>query len=166
MDAQNSVAVLGYCDLVSEASVEGWAYNPGLPDEPLVMEVLIDGRRVCSVTCDLIRHDVTAAGYGSRKVGFYVAIPPGLKENRDHVIAFRDLDGNAILLQDQSGPRQDWVLPKAKTLLRAARQQDVILGSLDPVIEGEQRESLLSSIFSSTMCFNYRSHATPNVLMC
>ena len=139
MDAQIYTGVLGYCDRVSPASVEGWAYNQAAPDTPLVMQVLIDGRRLCSITCDLVRQDVTAAGYRSRNVGFHVAIPPGLRKDRDHRLEFRDLDGNPILLQDQSGPRRDWVLPKAAGRPRAVKHQDVILGSLDPVLDGEVR---------------------------
>jgi GT2 family glycosyltransferase len=139
VDTQTFTGVLGYCDRVSAASVEGWAYNQALPDDPLVMQVLIDGRRLCSVTCDLVRQDVSAAGYRSQNAGFHVAIPPGLRNDRNHLLEFRDLDGNPILLKDRSGPRRDWVLPKAKTRPPKVKQQDVILGSLDPVLDGGVR---------------------------
>lgn len=139
MGAQNSANVMGYCDIVSAASVQGWAYDPTTPHEPLVMQVLIDGNYICSVTCDLIRHDVTAAGYSSRKVGFYLSIPAELQNGDDHSLEFRGLDGNAISLQDRIGPRQQWVLPKAEARPQPVKRRDVIMGSLDPIHEGEVR---------------------------
>jgi len=98
---------------VSAATVEGWAYDPAAPDVPLVMQVLIDGNQVFSVKCDLIRDDVRAAGFSGQRVGFYVAIPPDLQDDRDHLIEFRSRDGKPIALRDTVGVHQCWVLPKA-----------------------------------------------------
>jgi len=130
---------VGYCDLVSATSAQGWAYHPAVPDKPLVMHVLVDGQYICSVTCDLVRQDVTAAGYSSRKAGFYVAIPPELQDGHDHMLEFRTPDGSPISLRDQFGPHLNWILPKAEFAPGAADQQDIILGNLDPVLEREVR---------------------------
>ena len=139
MDTQTPTDVRGYCDLLTAASVEGWAYDPAVPNQPLVMQVLIDGRRICSVTCDLARDDVVAAGYSSCKVGFYVAIPPTLQKDRDHVLEFRSLDGSPISLQDRFGPKRSWTLPKANTDPAPAKPRDIIVGNLDSVDEHEVR---------------------------
>ena len=137
MDAQTYVDVVGYCDLVTETSVQGWAYDPGVPSEPLIMRVLIDGRCIDSVTCDLVRQDVTASGYSSRRVGFDVAIPPEPRNDRDRLLEFRRLDGTLISLQGRYGPQRNWVLPKAQAGSAAVEQRDVILGNIDLVFDGE-----------------------------
>jgi hypothetical protein len=139
MDAENFAGVLGYCDIVSATSIQGWAFDPRVPNEPLVMQILVDGSYICSVTCDLERKDVTDAGYSSRRAGFHAKIPTELQNDRDHMLEFRGLDGSLISLQDFVGPRQIWVLPKADGLDTPIDLRDVILGSLDPILEGEVR---------------------------
>ncbi len=139
MDAQNAAGVIGYCDIVSAESVEGWAYDPAMPDEPLVMQVLIDGNYVCSVTCDLVRQDVATAGYPAQKAGFYASVPSELRNGRHHTLEFHGLDGNVISLQDQIGPQRKWVLPKAETGPVPGGRRDVILNCLDPIHEGDVR---------------------------
>ena len=107
---------MGYCDIVTAASVQGWAYDPTTPDEPLVMQVLIDGNHVCSVKCDLVRHDVMAAGYSSRKVGFYISIPSELQNGDDHTLEFRGLDETPILLHDRIGPCRQWICRRRRAV--------------------------------------------------
>ncbi len=135
MDALWRDAVIGYCDIVSAASVEGWAYDPAAPDTPLVMQVLIDGNRVCWAKCDLLRDDIRAAGHAASRAGFYVAIPPELQDDGDHVIEFRRRDGNPIELRDEAGACRRWVLPKATREPTRKAQASVILGNLDAVQE-------------------------------
>jgi GT2 family glycosyltransferase len=142
MDAQTFRDAIGHCDVVSAARVEGWAYDPAAPDVPLVMEVLIDGNCTGSVTCDLVREDVMAAGRSMQpQVGFYVAVPPDLDDDVDHVIEFRRCDGSPIALLASGVHHQSWVLPKAtraprpRPRPRPAAQSSVILGCLDPVQE-------------------------------
>lgn len=139
MNAQNSASVIGYCDLVTAANVQGWVYDPRGPDEPFVMRAMIDGSFVGLVTCDLVRPDVAAAIYTTRKVGFSIVIPPELRNGRDHTLEFRALDDSPIVLRDQFGPHPTWVLPKAAAAPRPVAQRAVILGNLDPVLEGEVR---------------------------
>jgi GT2 family glycosyltransferase len=135
MDMQIATGVVGYCDLVCTTSIQGWAYDPGVPDEPLVMQLFIDGAHVCAITCDLSRKDVTGAGYSSRSAGFYVPLRPKLQTNRDHVLEFRGLDGRSISLRNHSGSHQSWILPKTTSNLRLVKKPDLILGCLDSVLE-------------------------------
>ncbi|HUB14659.1 MAG TPA: glycosyltransferase family 2 protein [Acetobacteraceae bacterium] len=124
---------------MTATNVEGWAYDPHGPEEPLVMRALIDGREIGPVTCDLARPDIAAAIYTTRKVGFAIAIPPELQDGRNHALEFCDLDGSPIILRDHLGPHPTWIVPKAQAAPRAVEQWDVILGNLDPVLEGEIR---------------------------
>jgi GT2 family glycosyltransferase len=135
MDMQPPQSVIGYCDVLSATSMEGWAYDPAAPDVPLTMQVLIDGAYVSSVKCNLVRDDVTGAGHGTRQVGFYVAIPLDLSDDTDHVIEFRQHDGTPIALRDPLGLQQSWVVPKATRARQTSEPTSVILGNLDPVQE-------------------------------
>jgi GT2 family glycosyltransferase len=139
MDTHTPAAIIGYCDVITATNVQGWAYDPGGPDEPLIMRLLVDGSYVCPVTCDIVRPDVSAAIYSSRKVGFDIAIPPEVQNGHDHTLEFRSLDGSPIALRDSFGPRPRWILPKASPIRSPIEREDVILGSLDPMLGGEIR---------------------------
>lgn len=136
MDAQTFQDTIGYCNVVSATSVEGWVFDRAVPDVPLVMEVLIDGNCIGSVTCNLVRENIVAAGHcPQQQVGFYVAVPADLQDDGDHVIEFRRSDGRPIALKDPTGIHQSWALPKATRAPRPAAPSSVILGCLDPVQE-------------------------------
>lgn len=139
MDALSREAVIGYCDIVSATSVEGWAYDPAAPDVPLVMQVLIDGSHVCWAKCHLIRDDLRRAGHVSVRAGFYVAIPADLQDDGEHVIEFRHRDGSPIALEDPVGVHQSWILPRARRArerkVESKVESSVILGYIDAVEE-------------------------------
>jgi GT2 family glycosyltransferase len=137
MDVQSLPDIIGYCDLVSAASVVGWAYDPAQPEIPLVMRVMIDGNYVCSVECNLVRNDVTGVGHSAQRVGFYVAIPPDVDGTVDHVIEFHCRDEKPIALRDALGIHQNWTLPKTTRLPGWDGQSSWIIGNVDPIRENE-----------------------------
>jgi GT2 family glycosyltransferase len=103
------------------------------------MRVLIDGRDIGSVKCNLAHRHVTGAGRPSQPVGFHAAIPAGLTADTDHVVEFRRPDGAPVVLRDPSGIHSSWIVRRAarvaeaEPIQQAAERPSVILGALDPV---------------------------------
>jgi GT2 family glycosyltransferase len=123
----------GYCDRVSPTSVEGWAYDPAMPDTPLVMEVFIDGSHIFSVECNRARYD--ANGNPSKSVGFQVMVPAMFRDGASHEIEFRTRDGSPIALRGATGVQECWTLPAAGIPQQPSAGSSVIFGNLDPIQE-------------------------------
>lgn len=74
--AGDARAVEGYVDVVDEARVAGWAYDPGAPASRLVIEVSA-GDRAVTVLANGERPDLRDLGKGDGIYGFSAAFPLG-----------------------------------------------------------------------------------------
>jgi hypothetical protein len=66
----------GYVERIIDQVLEGWAQNPRSPEEPVCLDVVIDGKPVLTTLANRYRADLEAAGLGSGRHGFAVRLPP------------------------------------------------------------------------------------------
>ena len=67
---QSPPELLSYFDGYRGGCFEGWAYRPEYPDDPVVVEVLIDGVRVAEALASDYRPDLRAAGVSHGRIAF------------------------------------------------------------------------------------------------
>jgi hypothetical protein len=91
----------GHLDRAEDGLVEGWAQALGHPEAPVCLEVLVDGEVAATVLANRHRADLEAAGLGSGRHAFSVALPLTLGAQ---VQVRRALDG-AVLPQADSRDR-------------------------------------------------------------
>ncbi len=67
---------VGCLDLMTPDRLEGWAWHPGKPSQPVTVQLLLDGWIVRSVDATQFRPDLEQAGIGDGRHGFILAILP------------------------------------------------------------------------------------------
>lgn len=90
----------GFIDVMSAETVRGWVIDLRQPEQPVRLEMLIDGEPVARGVAGNRRPDVHAAGMPSESVGFQFRIPLSVRDGKRHRIAFRTEDGEPIPLDD------------------------------------------------------------------
>ena len=65
----------GFVDLATPGQVCGWALDSSNPEEPVALEVLVDGIAIACVLANGYRADLRRAGIGSGCHGFALALP-------------------------------------------------------------------------------------------
>ncbi len=68
--------VVGYCDGVKGEDIYGWAWRPDTPDQPVEIEIYIDGRLAQSTVASDYRPDLRAAGIGNGRYGWRAPFGP------------------------------------------------------------------------------------------
>ncbi len=76
----------GRLEAVVDGRAVGWAWDPGHPEKPVEVEVLVDGRPVASGIADVERPILAEAGMGDGRYGFYVPLPEELSTDPSHSI--------------------------------------------------------------------------------
>lgn len=84
---------VGCIDLLTSNRLEGWAWRPGQPDQPVTVQLLLDGWIVRSVDATQYRPDLEQAGIGDGRHGFVLPILPQDMEQRPRtlMVALNDL---------------------------------------------------------------------------
>ncbi len=72
----------GTCD-----SVTGWAWDPALPDSPIVLDLWTGGERLGTVTAKWFRRDLHASGKGNGAHAFRFSFPEPLPPETGRVIS-------------------------------------------------------------------------------
>jgi autotransporter passenger strand-loop-strand repeat protein len=92
--AEEPGRLLGCLDAASRDLVAGWARNEAIPDRPVLLEVLDNGKIVGTVLANRYREDLERAGIGEGRHGFQFIVPGGLSPLESHVITVqRAIDG-------------------------------------------------------------------------
>jgi autotransporter-associated beta strand protein len=79
--------LFGHLDQVSEAAIEGWAWDAAFPDAPVTLRILDNGVTIGEVVADRPRPDVMRnAGLGNGRNGFRFVVPDGLSPWTHHTI--------------------------------------------------------------------------------
>lgn len=86
--------VRGSLDSVAAARIEGWMLSLDDPDEPVLVQVMMDGVAVGQALADRYRPDLHAAGLGNGRHGFVFEPPEGMLLHPDR-IAIRPADHGA-----------------------------------------------------------------------
>ncbi len=87
---------IGFADLVTGATITGWAIDLQSVSTPPVLRASIDGAVIEQVRCILPRDDVRAAGIPSDVGGFRYVIPGDFMDGRQHVLRLDLPSGAAI----------------------------------------------------------------------
>jgi autotransporter passenger strand-loop-strand repeat protein len=88
----------GYLDDVSHTLINGWAFDPSLPNTPIWLEVLVNDGVIGRVLADRYRADVAQAGNGDGRHGFALWLQHGLSPLERHVIRVCRVDDGCELL--------------------------------------------------------------------
>jgi hypothetical protein len=79
--------VRGRVGVLLASEVGGWAWDPGNPDEHLMVEIRSQGQVVGRVTADMIRPDLAKAGIGKGDHGFVFRSPKPLPVDQPGAVA-------------------------------------------------------------------------------
>lgn len=91
----------GSVDLVDFA-VRGWAIREG--ENPVVLDIVIDGAVVGRAACDMPRPDLLAAGFGTATAGFGFVIPPAFLDGAPRLLSVRYADGVCLPMLSPNTP--------------------------------------------------------------
>ena len=87
----------GSLDRVTRTQITGWAQDAEHPEEPVPLVVIDNGLPIARVVANRHRADLQAAGIGSGRHSFDLAIPGGLSPLARHVVAVRrEADGTEL----------------------------------------------------------------------
>ena len=75
----------GYVDQAGPKICCGWVQDISASEEPVCLDITVDGRTIGRVLANLYRADLRAAGYGSGYHGFEFLLPPGISGRVDAV---------------------------------------------------------------------------------
>jgi hypothetical protein len=101
-------ALGGNLDLVSRTLIEGWAFAPETPNEPVALVILDNGAVIGEVMADRYRADLEACGVGDGRHAFRLALPRGLTPEFSHEIEVRResdwtrLQGSGVVLEPEA----------------------------------------------------------------
>jgi hypothetical protein len=99
----------GKLEIVDANKVEGWAFDPDSPDQPVELELLDNGIAVARFLANLHRNDLEAAGVGRGHCAFQVSVRNDWNALETHVIQVRrardgaELPGSPVTLARQEG---------------------------------------------------------------
>lgn len=86
----------GYIDHVQDTSVCGWAWQQDRPDEPISIDLYVDGEHQTSTIAAGFRADLQEAGKGNGRHAFQIRLPDRYRDAKPHSIrlcfAGTDLD--------------------------------------------------------------------------
>jgi GT2 family glycosyltransferase len=88
----------GHLDALHDFVADGWAIDFQSPDQPVTVELLVDGIAVAETLADRPRPDLRDAMIGSGFHGFVVAIPETAFDGQHHAIGARIRNSNHLLV--------------------------------------------------------------------
>jgi hypothetical protein len=98
----------GFLGFVNFAQVAGWAWDPAQPDTPIGVDIYDNDSLLITVPADKFRNDL-AKFAGNGKHGFHYAIPPEIRDGKEHVIRAK-ITGTQIELKNS--PKKVTLKPK------------------------------------------------------
>lgn len=102
-----SVRVVGSLDSRVGRFLYGWIFYPDLPDDPVTINICIDGEVAGTAVADQYREDLEYAGKGNGYHAFKVELPPHVFDNEPHTIAVQDSVSGVFLLPQFEDVRLD-----------------------------------------------------------
>ncbi len=76
-------------DVLNSQGIEGWAWTPTAPNEPVGLELLSDGKVVAETVAKTFRPRLHASGNGEGKFTFRLNFPPAVTDGRMHKLELR-----------------------------------------------------------------------------
>ena len=105
----------GCLESLDDSIIRGWAVDSARADEPVLLEVLVDGVRLVDAVADLARPDLHAAGVTGAPCGFAIDIAHALDDGAEHHVAVRcartsaGLEGSPVKVRTALGADPDVV---------------------------------------------------------
>jgi hypothetical protein len=81
--------IIGYFDSCQGGRVQGWLANIYAIDEPLVIEILVDGLPIASVIANTFRQDLMGEGIGKGNNAFNFMLSKTLFDDGEHLVQVR-----------------------------------------------------------------------------
>jgi hypothetical protein len=137
--------ISGRVDAIADRRVLGWAWHPGHPQERLLIECLIDGRKVASVTADQSRIDLKRNGIGDGSHAFDFELTDDAAADIER-LQFRALatNGESMVLRVASIDERAAEAAISVPLTRVLERLDLLLSVSRQLVLG-QRETFTST---------------------
>lgn len=144
----------GSLDICDERGIAGWAVDNHNPNQPMTVDIFIDGELIIQTTANLIRKDLLGIGIGDGRCGFNVSMPDEFFDGNEHIAEVRDALTGLLLSGITSKP---FLLSRHETLLKnynkALQREDIKLVKcfqqlLD--VEAQQRFECYTEGFHNT----------------
>jgi len=137
-DQGTAPRIQGRLDAIEGRRLFGWVWDPGLPNERLLVRILLEGRMVASATADLPRVDLRRNGIGDGGYAFEVELAESLANVSESltVVAVSPSTGEEIILQS---PTQTERAAEAAITVPLNR----VLDRMDLLIEAQRRSQLM-----------------------
>ena len=103
---QKQPGFFGSVDEVTHTNISGWAINPDLPDEPVIVTVWQNNQILAIQLANKERIDLKEAGYGDGKHGFVIPLPV-LQDNSPISITVTTPQGQTF-----PNPTSSWLVKK------------------------------------------------------
>ena len=87
----------GSLDLVDQTNIQGWAYDPEQPDEPIAITIFDNGTPLISFVANVDRSDLAELGFGNGRHGFAIQTPAQLLDGGPHEVSARVVGSNIQL---------------------------------------------------------------------
>jgi len=81
--------------------ISGYVWDQTKPNEPLKVDVFIDGGIQARILADQFRQDLKERGFGDGKHGFHLSLPPRIMDDRKHTITVVTV----VTSRECAGPR-------------------------------------------------------------
>jgi len=119
----------GHVDDIEQGMLRGWAWNPQLPHQRVMLDIAIDGIVKAQISADQFRHDLKMQGKGDGQHAFQWRIPADLHDAQSHRVEIRisnlgtELHGSPLYLTCPQLPLPSHLLRKAEEISHAYQTQ-------------------------------------------
>ncbi|QYF89884.1 hypothetical protein [Arthrobacter sp. PAMC25284] len=79
--------------------ISGWVYEPGADQGTTVLDLMVNGEVVSTLTCNIFRDELSAEDFSTRNVGFLGTLPPQFWNGEQHDVALVHRGTGNVLTQ-------------------------------------------------------------------
>jgi O-antigen biosynthesis protein len=137
----NKQQIKGHIDVYGQGQLQGWAYDPDSPDDPVQLRVVVQGRPVAEGTADIFREDLLQSGFGNGKHGFRIRIPLSLNIGQAADVILLDADSGEKVAAKPFQVKRD----NASSILIEELEGTQLVGSVTAGLASAER--LLLTLF-------------------
>jgi membrane protein involved in D-alanine export len=85
-------------ETLTSDEIVGYVWERGKPNEPVGVDIVIDGSYIARLPAEELRPDLRARGYGDGRHGFRYTMPPWIHDGGSHIIEVKRADNGLTLL--------------------------------------------------------------------
>jgi len=87
----------GKLEKVDFKGITGWAWDANSPDEPLRLDVIVNGELLDSCVAATHRQDLEKAGKGNGKHAFRLPLPPYMCDGKQHTVSIKVANSDVLI---------------------------------------------------------------------